>query len=198
MPRSKPPQPPLPTALTPPPAHLVPIPDAPLTSSVSPERTADPATATHTLATAGSPRTPAPTNSAHTASSASPANPAPLTDPAFLTDPAQQAIARAKYQALHDQISTTRETLPGDDTANRTLLRDRAEEAQDVLTTLDRNDLQSNTPAFTAAATQIQQTNADMAKLSDSIGGIIHNIQAVADFVQIANEAISAATKFIA
>ncbi len=119
-------------------------------------------------------------------------------DAATLADPAQQQIARAKYQALHDQISSTRENLPGDDTANRTLLRDRAEEAQDVLTTLDRNDLQANTPAFTAAATQIQQANADMEKLSDSIGGIIHNIQATADFVQIANEAISAATKFIA
>ncbi len=127
-----------------------------------------------------------------------PAHLIPAADGQSTIDPAGQQTARDRYQALHDQIVTTRENLPGADTSDRDLLRDRAEEAQGVLTTLDREDLQANTPAFAQAAEQIEQANADMEELKNSIGGIIQDIQAADEFVAIADQAIAAATKFFA
>ncbi len=202
MPKPKPPQPPKSqpdsqSAQPTPPATTVPVKNASTKAAASSLSASKPTSLARTPAVSAKPAATRPLTAFATVfTTAADIDSSP--DTASLADPAQQAIARAKYQALHDQISATRETLPGNDTANRTLLRDRAEEAQEVLTTLDRNDLQANTPAFNAAATQIQQANNDMDDLKNSIGGIIHNIQAVADFVQITNEAVSAAAKFIA
>jgi hypothetical protein len=108
------------------------------------------------------------------------------------TDDAQ-AQARDQYQTLHDLITHAREVC--NDSAQRTMLRQQAEDIQDILTALDRSDLQAQTAAFEAVAKQVSAVNVDLQVLKAEIGTIVEDVVIATKVVGAIDAALSAAAK---
>jgi archaellum component FlaC len=104
-----------------------------------------------------------------------------------------QQLTRDQYQALHDQISSAREACT--DPVKRTLLRQRAEQVQAVLTALDQADMQSRTADFENLKKQIASVNSDLAVLKGEIDKIVQDVAVATQVAGAIDSAVSAAAK---
>ncbi len=82
----------------------------------------------------------------------------------IVSSQALQDSTRSEYQLLHNAVADARECCIDGRDAD---LRHKAEQVQNVLTTLDRDDLCSRTADFEAADVQIAAVNADMQVLKN-------------------------------
>ncbi len=104
-----------------------------------------------------------------------------------------QTHARDQYQELHDQISHARETCT--DPTQRTLLRQRAEDVQDVLTALDRSALEAQTADFEAVGKQVAAVNVDLQALKAEIDTIVQDVAVATKVAGAIDSALTAAAK---
>lgn len=108
---------------------------------------------------------------------------------------ALQNSARIEYQVLHNALSNARECCIDGKDAD---LRHKAEQVQDVLTALDRDDICSRTADFEAANVQIAAVNADMQVLKTEIDKVVQDVAVAAKVVSAIDGAASAAGKMFA
>jgi peptidoglycan hydrolase CwlO-like protein len=107
-----------------------------------------------------------------------------------------QLELRARYQAVHDALMEAR--LRCTDSAKRTELRHKADEVQEVLTAIDRQELQSRTGAFRDVAAQMENVNESLSKLKGEIDKITNDIACAAKVVSAIDGVLKASAKFVA
>lgn len=103
---------------------------------------------------------------------------------------------RQQYQTLHDSIEHAREVCT--DPSKRSDLRHKAEAIQDILSSLDEENLLSRTADFKAVGKQIASVNSDMENLKSEISQIVQDVSCASKVASAVDSALSASAKLFA